>query len=46
MGATLGGNAAKSGKNTILLVIMRVGLLEKIGPLNLTNRTGLKKVNR
>ena len=45
MGVTLGVDAAKSGKNTHLLVIMRVGLLQKIGLLDLTNRTRFKKVN-
>ena len=44
MGAKIGYNAAKSGKNTHLLVIMRVMLLQKIGLLNLTNQTRFKKV--
>ena len=39
MGVTIGGDAAKSGKNTNLLVIMSVRLLQKIGLLDLTNRT-------
>ena len=45
MGVTLGVDAAKSGKNTHLLVIMRVGLLQKIGLLDLINRTRFKTVN-
>ena len=45
MGVTIGGDAAKSGKNTHLLVIMRVRLLQKIGLLDLTNRTRFKKGN-
>ena len=43
MGVAIGGAAAKSGKNTNLLVIMRVRLSQKIGLHNLTNRTRLKK---
>ena len=39
MGVAIGGDAAKSDKNTDLLVIMRVRLSQKIGPLDLTNRT-------
>ena len=42
MGVTIGGDAAKSGKNTHLLVVMRVSLSQKIGLLDLTNRTRLK----
>ena len=45
MGVTIGGDAAKSGKNTHLLVIMRVRLSQKIGLLDLTNRTRFKKGN-
>ena len=45
MEVTIGGDAAKSGKNTHLLVIMRVRLSQKIGLLDLTNRTGSKKGN-
>ena len=40
MGVTIGG-----GKNTHLLVIMRVRLSQKIGLLDLTNRTRFKKGN-
>ena len=39
MGVTIGYDAVKSGKNTHLLVIMRVGLLHKIGLLDLANRS-------
>ena len=45
MGVTIGCDAAKSGKNTHLLVVMCVRLSQKIGPLDLTNRTRFKKVN-
>ena len=45
LGVTIGGDAAKSGKNTNLLVIMRVRLLQTISLLNLTNRAQLKKGN-
>ena len=41
----IGGSAANSGKNTPLLVIMRVRLLQKIGLPDLTNRTQFKKGN-
>ena len=34
MGVTFGGDAAKSGKNTHLLVLMRVRLPQKIGLLD------------
>ena len=37
MGVTIGYDAEKIGKNTHLLVIMRVRLSQKIGLLNLTN---------
>ena len=43
MGVTIGGDAAKSVKNTHLLVVMHVMISQKIGLLNLTNRTRLKK---
>ena len=39
MGVKIGGDAAKIGKNTHLLVVMRVRLLQNIGLLDLTNRT-------
>ena len=39
MGATIGGDAAKSGKKTHLLVIMHVRISHKIGLLDLTNQT-------
>ena len=39
MGVTIGGVAAKIGKKTHLLVIMRERLSQKIGLLNMTNRT-------
>ena len=45
MGVTIGGDTAKSGKNAHLLVVMQVRLLQKIGPLDLTNPTEFKKVN-
>ena len=38
MGVTMGGDAAKSGHNTHLLVIMHARLSQKIGLHNLTNR--------
>ena len=44
MGVTIGYDAAKSVKNTHLLVIMRVRLLQKIGLLDLTNRTRLRTI--
>ena len=44
MGVKIGGDADKSGKNTNLLVIICVRLLQKIGLLDLTNRTRFKKV--
>ena len=37
MGVTIGVDAAKSGKNTHLAVMMCVRLSQKIGLLNLTN---------
>ena len=46
MGVTIGGDAAKSGKNTHLLVVMRVRLSQNIGLPDLTNWTRLKKGNR
>ena len=45
MGVTTGGDATKSGKNTHLLVIMRMSLSQKIGLLDSTNRTQFKKGN-
>ena len=44
-GVTIGGDAAKSGKDTHLLVVMRVRLSQNIGLLDLTNRTRFKKGN-
>ena len=38
MGVTIGIDSAKRVRNTYLLVIMRVRLLQKIGLLDLTNR--------
>ena len=37
MGMTIGGDAEKSGKNTHMLVIMRVMLSQKIGMLDFIN---------
>ena len=45
MGVTIGGDAHKSGKNTHLLVVMRVRLSQKIGLLDLTNHNRFKKGN-
>ena len=45
MGVTIWCDAAKSDKNTHLLVVMRLRILQKIGPLDLTNRTRFKKGN-
>ena len=42
MGVTIGVDSAISGKNTHLLVIMHVRLLQKIGLLYLTNRNQFK----
>ena len=39
MGVKIGGDAAKSGKNTHLLVLLRVRLPHKIDFLELTNWT-------
>ena len=39
MGVRIGFDAAKNGKNTHLLVAMRLRLLQKIGLLDLTNWT-------
>ena len=44
-GVTIGGDAAKSGKNTRLLVTMCVRLSQKLNLHNLTNQTRFKKVN-
>ena len=43
MGVIIGVDAAKIGRNNHLLVIIRMRLLQKIGLLNLKNRTQLKK---
>ena len=45
MGVTIGGDYEKIGKNTHLLVIMRVRVSQKISPLDLMNGTCLKKGN-
>ena len=45
MGVTFGGDAAKIGNNTNLLVIMHTKLSQKIGLIDLTNRTRFKKAN-
>ena len=45
MGVTIGGDAEKSGKNTHLLVVMCVRLLQNIGLLDLTNWNQFKKGN-
>ena len=37
MGVKIGGDTSKSGKNTHLLVIISVRLLQKIGQLDLTD---------
>ena len=43
MGVTIGGDSAKSGENTHLLVKMCMRLSQKIGLIDLKNRTQLKK---
>ena len=43
MGVTIVGDAAKSGKNTHLLVIIRVRQSQKISLLKFTNRNLFKK---
>ena len=43
MGVKIGGDSDKSGKNTDLLVVINVRLLQKIALLNLTNRNLFKK---
>ena len=43
MGVTIGVDAAKSGKNTHLLVVMRVRPLQNISLHDLTNQTRFKK---
>ena len=43
IGVTIRGDAAKIGKNTYLLVIMRMRLSQKKFLLDLTNWTGFKK---
>ena len=45
MGVIFGIDAVKSGKNTHLVAVMRVRLLQKIGLLNLRNWTRFKKGN-
>ena len=45
MGITIGGDTEKSGKNTHLLVIICVRLLQNIGPLDLKNQNQPKKGN-
>ena len=45
MRVTIWGDAAKSGKNTNLLVIMHVMILQKTGLLDLKNWTRFKKGN-
>ena len=43
MGVKIGGYAVKIGKNTHLLVVTRVRLSQKIGLINMTNRTRFRK---
>ena len=45
MGVKIGGDAGKIGKNTHLLVMLRVRLSQKIGLLDLTNHIRFKKEN-
>ena len=45
MGVTIGGDAAKSGKDTHLSVVMSMRISQNIGLLDLTNRTRFKKGN-
>ena len=45
MGVTIGGDATKIGRNTNLLVVMRVRLFQEMGLLDLKNRTQFKKLN-
>ena len=45
MGVTIGGDAAKIGKNTHLLVVICVRILQKTYLLDLINRTRFKKGN-
>ena len=45
MGVTIGDDDEKSGRNTHLLVIMRMSISQKFGLLDLTNRTQFKKGN-
>ena len=44
-GVTIEGDAAKNGNNTNFSVVMCVRLLQKIGMIDLTNRTRFKKGN-
>ena len=46
IGVTIGGDAAKSGNNTHLLVMMRVGILKKFGLRNLMRWSQFKIGNR
>ena len=45
MGLKIEGGAAKSGKNTHLLVIICMRLSQKMGLLDFMNQTQFKKVN-
>ena len=45
MGVTIGGDAAKNGKNINFLVIMRMRPSKKIGLIDLMNWTRSKKGN-
>ena len=45
MGVAIGGGAAEFFRNTHLLVIIHVRLLQKISLHNVTNQTQFKKVN-
>ena len=45
MGVKIGGDAAKSGKNTHLLVVIPVVWWQNIGLLELMNRTWFKRIN-
>ena len=45
MGVKIGGGAVKIGKNSPLLVLMCMRLLQKTGLIDLTNQDRFKKVN-
>ena len=45
MGVNIEGNDVKSGKNTHLLVLMRVSLSQSVSLIVLNNWTQFKKVN-